>query len=439
MPSIITNSLRILNSDTFSKRISSQPTYLFIGKEADWVDDNLPPTPKESDIDKIQLHKDMLALKRVTGDSVSSVVPRINWAQNAIYDQYDHRINMIDDLKPNNTKYQFYVLTDEFNVYKCISNNNGAASFNKPTSQQITEFQTPDGYIWKYMYTIRSVDVFNYMTAEWIPIYTVDAADGSAQWQVQNSAIDGGIHNVVIDVPGASYSNATPPTVVITGDGTGATAIAEVNITDGSIKRIVITDPGSGYTTATISLTNVGAGVGAAATAILSPTGGHGKDSRRELGGVHKMIKVSIGGSEGGVFPTTTFRQSGLIYKPISTETGTKLVLTNTTNGFNNGDTVTGGTTGATGVVRLVDINERVLWLDTVVGTFIQTEVVTSQTGVADTTSYVETGVNIVMNASVSSVANMLPNSGELLYVSNRGKITRNASQTEEIRFIVSF
>lgn len=437
MSSIISNSLRILNSETFAKRISEQPTYLFIGKETSWADEELPDVPTESTKDLSQLYKNLLAVKRVTPDTMTSVIQRINWVSNSVYDAYDDTLNMIDDRKSNGTKYRFYALTDEFNVYKCLSNNNGAVSTTKPTSQQITEFKTPDGYIWKYMYTIRSTDVFSFLTQDWMPVYTIIANDGSSQWQVQENAIDGGIHDIVVKTGGASYNPAIPPTVVITGDGTGATAQASVHPISGAITRILITNPGSGYTVATVALNNVGSGNGCTSVAIIAPVGGHGKDAKLELGGVNKMIKMTLSGTEGGEFPTTTFRQAGLLYKPMSNDQGSKITVA-TTNGFESGATVTGSTTGATGVIRLVDDNDRTLWIDTVVGAFIQSETIVS-VDVSATIERVENNTNLVLINSVSSVDNIVARSGEFMYISNRQFITRNDTQSEEIRFIIGF
>lgn len=438
MPSIITNHMRIVNSETFAKRIALQPTYLFIGKNTAWADEELPDTPFETDKEKVELFKNILAYKRVQSSEINSVVPRINWAANTIYDFYDSRINMIDARKPSGAKYQFYVLTDEFNVYKCLSNNNGAFSTVKPTSQQITDFQTPDGYVWKYMYTIRSVDVFNYMTPDWIPIYTIEANDGSAQWQVQQAAVDGAIHNVVITNAGTGYNPLSPPVVTIVGDGTGAQANVEIDPITGAIKKVNVTNIGSGYTTASIQLTNVGGGVSAILTPIIAPAGGHGKDARVELGGVYKMIKMSLGGTEGGAFPEGTFRQSGLIFKPLSTELGSKITLAST-NGFNADDTITGGTTGATGRIRLVDSNDRILWIDNVVGDFIQNETITNQDSFESTIQHVENETNIVLTEAVAPASSVVSKSGELMYISNREPITRIESQTEDLRFIISF
>jgi hypothetical protein len=379
----------------------------------------------------------MLAVKRVTADTMTSVIQRINWTSNSVYDAFDDTLNMIDDRKSNGTRYRYYALTDEFNVYKCLSNNNGAASVNKPTSQQITEFKTPDGYIWKYMYTIRSTDVFSFLTQDWMPVYTIIANDGSSQWQVQENAIDGGIHDIVVKTNGASYNPAIPPTVVITGDGTGATAQADVHPISGAITRILITNPGLNYTTATVTLTNIGSGNGCTSVAIIAPVGGHGKDAKLELGGVNKMIKMTLNGAEGGAFPTTTFRQAGLLYKPLSTEQGSKITVAST-NGFKAGETVTVDTTGATGVIRLVDDNERTLWIDTVVGAFIQSETISSD-GVSAAIERVVNNTNLVLVSTVASADDVVTRTGEFMYISNREVIARNDTQTEEVRFIIGF
>lgn len=437
MPAIITTSLRIVNSDTFAKNISLQPTFLFIGKETPWADEDLPDYLYETDKEKVQIFKDISALKRVQTSDINSVIPRINWTSGIVYDQYDHRINMIDGRKVNGARYQFYVLTDEFNVYKCLSNNGGARSTSKPTSQQVTDFQTPDGYVWKFMYTIRSTDVFNYMTQDWIPAYTVDANDGSSQWQVQRSAIDGAIHNVVVEIPGAGYNPTDPPVVTITGDGTGATAVVDINPATGGITRVRVTSVGSGYTYADVTLTNVGAGAGASLVPIIAPAGGHGRDARQELGAVYKMVKLSIAGSESGTFPLTSFRQAGLIQKPLCQDIGSVLTVAST-NGYNNGDTVTGGTTGATGTIRLVDANERLLWVDNVVGDFIQSEVI-SNGSISSTLQSVDNNTNLVLVDAVTPASNVLLKTGELLYISNREVINRAEAQTEEVRLIIYF
>ncbi|MHB8808495.1 MAG: cupredoxin domain-containing protein, partial [Desulfobulbaceae bacterium] len=72
--------------------------------------------------------------------------------------------------------------------------------------------------------------------------------------------------------PNWANSPFTLPDVAvdITGDGTGATAMATVGA-NGALTGITITNPGSGYTTATVNIT--GGGTGAAAAAVINPSG----------------------------------------------------------------------------------------------------------------------------------------------------------------------
>ena len=95
--------------------------------------------------------------------------------------------------------------------------------------------------------------------------------DGTGGWVVKDNdsviTIDNsGLMSISITNAGSGYTSA--PTVIITGDGSGASATATV--ADGSLTGITIDNPGTGYTTApTISFSGGGGG-GAAATAYLN-------------------------------------------------------------------------------------------------------------------------------------------------------------------------
>src|SRR5690606_38512464 len=102
-------------------------------------------------IEEYEHWQDMIALKRVGYSSTTHVIPRINWASGTVYVEYD-------DTTVDLFGKSFYVLTDDLNVYKCISNNYGAASTKKPTGTGTgyisNDPTSEDGYIWKYMYTV---------------------------------------------------------------------------------------------------------------------------------------------------------------------------------------------------------------------------------------------------------------------------------------------
>jgi len=99
-------------------------------------------------------------------------------------------------------KAKFYVITSEFNVYKCIDNNNNLRSTIEPTTTQtqassfIPIIETSDGYKWKFMYTIPVSLRNKFLTAEWIPVSTALTS------RFYN---DGQITKVIINNPGSGY------------------------------------------------------------------------------------------------------------------------------------------------------------------------------------------------------------------------------------------
>jgi hypothetical protein len=102
------------------------------------------------------------------------------------------------------------------------------------------------------------------------------------------------ISEINLTDPGSDYINA--PEVEITGDGTGAKAIAILN-DDGTVQKITILDGGTGYTTATITITP-DAGTGAAATATT-------------LGGSVSQITLTNPGSGYLSAPSVSFTGDG--------------------------------------------------------------------------------------------------------------------------------
>jgi autotransporter-associated beta strand protein len=111
---------------------------------------------------------------------------------------------------------------------------------------------------------------------------------------------------------GSGY--AAPPIVRITGDGTGAAAVATIDA-GGNITGITITNPGVGYTTApTISIEG-GGGTGATATAILN--------AGNASGGLAKLGLGALTLSGGQSYAGDTFVNQGTLTftTPLSTPT----------------------------------------------------------------------------------------------------------------------
>jgi len=121
-----------------------------------------------------------------------------------------HAVGVLSKAPSNSQKLEdsrFYVMTDEYNVYKCINNNNNAPSINKPIGTQVSPITLSDGYIWKYMYNVPIALRTKFLTSDQIPVIT-------ALTQQFYSA--GGIESVIIQNRGIDYTQAT---LTVSGDG----------------------------------------------------------------------------------------------------------------------------------------------------------------------------------------------------------------------------
>ena len=109
---------------------------------------------------KNDVWRNLISGKKITGNDITLGIKRVDWTANTKYSQYDDANTQLYD---TNTK--FYVLTDDYNVYKCLYNNNYANSTVKPTYTSFAVNSTEaDGYIWKYMYTLNTKDIQRFLT-----------------------------------------------------------------------------------------------------------------------------------------------------------------------------------------------------------------------------------------------------------------------------------
>jgi hypothetical protein len=364
----------------------------------------------------------MYAAKRITTADVTHAVPRHDWTSGTVYTYYDDAdTNLIESDS-------FFVITEDYNVYKCLWNAGGAASTTKPTGVSTSPFTTADGYIWKYMYTVTTAKALKFLTNDYIPVQQLETDDGTDQWDVQAAAVDGGVHVVRVTSGGSAYGSA--PAVTITGDGTGATANS--TITAGAVTAVTITNAGTGYTRATVTF----ASGAAAATAIISPKGGHGANAVEELGGKYIMINVRLDGTESNTFSTANeFRQVGIVRDPYLYGTTTRAVassyrqsfkyqLSSPSGTFSLDETVTSGSNTAS-VVEWTTPN---LFTTLPVHLpFANTATVTGGTSAASGT------------IAVITTPGLQPYTGDIIYVENRVPISRAADQIEDVKLIIQF
>ena len=477
MAAIITEKFRTHSAKQFIEDFgeSASSTYMFIGRSFPWTDDTSPPTPANSVGENMDAFSDMVALKKVSSADVTHAVSRKNWTSGTTYDEYDHTISATNTSSGSSATNlydsNFYVITDEYNVYKCIrtgraDNGSTVASDVKPTRTSATDLvSTSDtgagtgrGYLWKYMYTVSAADTIKFVTTDFMPVKTIGAQtelggvsdDSSSQWQVENNAIDGGILHVKVVSGGAGYThNASGYTsVAILGDGSSGACTVHTK-SDGTISHVTVTANGSNYKRATIDIDGI-SGIGtpstsAVVTPIISPQYGHGANPVEELGGNMVMINSRLEFAEGsGDFPTDNdFRRIGLIQDPFSSGTTVatgpnyasyhKMTLSSVS-GLSVDDIIKDASTDGSGVAvsRVVSISGNV------VSHIPQANSAGGYVNFAGADTVFVGSTNIgTVSAVDSTFPEIVKYSGNILYVENRGAVTRAADQIEDIKLII--
>ena len=201
----ITSTLNVQAAESFVQSVQDNAAYyVFAAKHTPFgVDqgggsDETPPAPQDTVVSSIQIFNDMVFGKRIKNDSVINMIKRYEWIENGVYDMYRDNDSELSSK-------QFYVVIDdsvEFNIYKCLFNNNGTKSTQKPFGKDNTPIEFPqDGYIWKYMFTVDQFNIRKFATSEYIPV--------TPNQEVANSAVAGSIEIITVDNSGTGYNNYT--------------------------------------------------------------------------------------------------------------------------------------------------------------------------------------------------------------------------------------
>lgn len=194
----------------FFEEGSDKYMFLAISKTTSWVSEPTPDAEVDSVKQETDFWRECIAGKRILNENISLVVPRYDWSTSLVWDSYRDDEDLFDDDNPK----KFYVLVDEERVYKCIDNNNGAASIQKPIETSTSIFQTSDGYRWKYLYKITSSQK-TFLSKDFMPVKFVNGIINSAdpfssQLDVQNAAVNGAIQYFEVTEVGDRFLNAIP-------------------------------------------------------------------------------------------------------------------------------------------------------------------------------------------------------------------------------------
>jgi len=487
MAAIITNKFRIHNQEQFVESFSeSSPNvyYLGIGRPQAFTtqtrgdsrteyqgSDTAPPTPIDSNYEEFNTFNELLAAKKVTSSETSICIPRRNWATGTVYDYYRHdyghfvtgSTSSVQTANSGATTLfdsNFYVMTDDFNVYKCLDNNSNANSTVKPTGTSTSILSTGDGYKWKYMYSLTASQQTNFLSTDFMGVATNST--------VSAAAVDGAVNVVKIKTAGSGGTNGSHTGVDIRGD--GSSGKATVTISGGAVTAVTVTTPGTGYTFGYIRVADIntaggGSLSGSELDVIIEPKGGHGANAIEELGGFFVMLNTNFEAAETsntGDFTTANdFRKVVLLRDILSggsaasatTLRGTKAVLVTSPSGtFTADEEINQATTGAVGKVVEWDSSNNILY-------YIQTRfndegvdsngnltafsganAITGQSSSASATpSTSSTTVDNIAFTSGYNSGEIDADTGDVMYIENRSPITRASDQTENVKLIIEF
>jgi len=353
MSAIITDQLRILNSQNFVTGIASTTNsyYVWIGlpnaTEFDTSWDTASPAPKDSFNEENDYWDTMIALKRINAADAARVVRKITWTSGTTYEMYRHdysRSNISPQTSSTNLyDTNFYVMNSDYRVYICLQNGtnpenqSGRPSLDEPLFTDLeprSAGSSGDGYIWKYLFTIKPNDLIKFDSTSFIPLPQDWSTNTDVAAVRNNSSTSGLLKIVTITNRGVGYGTATTyNNVPIKGDGDGAKCSVVVNAA-GKIDSVEITNGGSEYTFATVDLGAVGlinpsGSTDAAFNVIIPPQGGHGADIYRELGAYRVLIysRLENDVTNPDFITGNQFARVGLVKDPFAFGSTNKLTI----------------------------------------------------------------------------------------------------------------
>lgn len=473
MAAIITNKFRLQNAKSFMN--ASDNYYMFIGRPQPWSDEISPDTPIDSISDDFSIWDDMMSVKKISSSNMSHGIRKVTWTSGKYYDIYRHDYGHagvnglnIDTGAPaspavtNLAEANYYVVTDNGNIYICIGNNNGGQSTESPdaVSADASYISTcADGYKWRKVAVTGGSDVVSFATPQYYPVKTLSADPGGSdnyytQWLMQERAkVDAGmILNIRITSAGTGLTpnqTALAGVAVIKGDGAGATVTVNTG-SSGELTAVNIVSRGTGYTWATISFT----GSTATATVITGPVNGLGSDPVRDLNAFNTIVNTRFENSESGDFTTDNdYRRIGLIVNPLTFgsstpytnptgKVGTILTLNTVTGSFERDQIIKVNDTGNQPYARVIDIVEGT---GGDAGKVFVNIIRTKEEHIAesDSDAYSDFTVGDIVSVSTGGTGSgtietittpdIQPYSGQVMYIENRRQIIRNPDQIENI------
>tara|TARA_Y100000310_G_scaffold172690_1_gene172813 strand:+ start:6728 stop:8539 length:1812 start_codon:yes stop_codon:yes gene_type:complete len=422
MPAIITSKFRFHNAEQFKESFSEAAAsnyYLFIGRPSEFSTatgggtDSAPPTPVDNRTSEGNHWDAMMAAKKIPSTGVSHAIPRrdLDTSGSTTYDMYRPNYSSSTTAKSGATNLfdsTFYFMTSAYRVYKVLNNGSSfgvtGVAFSggaEPTNMDKNPFEF-GGYSLKYMYTLSTQDIQNFLTPDFIPVPTTA--------ETGKNLDDGSINIILITDKGTSsgasiaYSaDRVVNNVPIRGDGYGGTCSVTIGGSagndDGLVMAVSVSEQGQSYTHASVNSADIieqyGFQYGSESNnpalifsvdvptfeVVIGPDGGHGTNPAKELGGHFIMMDTKLQTTEGYDFSVVNdFRQVGVVRDPYS---------------YGTSSAFTSSTARQTYAIKIASGNSGTFGVDTKISQDLPVQTITSlASNSAGTTFTATTGAN---------------------------------------------
>ena len=166
----------------FRNLVETDNIYVYLGRSTPWDDELSPPDPTGCVRCEKNTRSNFILFKKLAMSETALATSKYTWELGTVYDEY-----VYDD--PELFEKMFFVVTSSGNVYKCISNNDGAASTISPTGTSTQILITADGYHWKFMYNISATIAESFTNNNYLVI-PQNEQKTSEQLLVESTAIE---------------------------------------------------------------------------------------------------------------------------------------------------------------------------------------------------------------------------------------------------------
>ena len=166
MPEILTNNFnQDVNKLFIADAKANEDYYMFVSSIGGM-------TPVDSASSQNEFLEKTLFAKRIKEADINFMIKYYPWQRGVVYEEYDD-ITDLDGQKfyavvgPNDND------TGDYRIYKCLNNNERSTAQSPPTfdAANINQiYETADGYVWKYMYRLTTLQFEGYNALGYIPI-----------------------------------------------------------------------------------------------------------------------------------------------------------------------------------------------------------------------------------------------------------------------------